>query len=204
MWQDIMALDRSTSDIIKNNERVRGNSFLALCYVINKKRIVFLSPIIHLQRICMTNFKTYNYIYQKYKNTILFNKNLILSGIAAFFAGAVFTQLFAQYLLDNNLLNTLSTLSVEYGVYIPLFAVLFYLDNRYRYIHPITGQKDSAQIKNDIKKLFAAFSISEVIYSVCKISAQYYLLQRNTEPYQASMLSAIFAWLVFLVCINTS
>jgi hypothetical protein len=103
----------------------------------------------------MTNFKTYNYIYQKYKNTILFNKNLILSGIAAFFAGAIFTQLFAERLPDNNLLNTLSTLSVEYGVYIPLFAVLFYLDNRYRYINPITGQKDSTQIKNDIKKLFA-------------------------------------------------
>jgi hypothetical protein len=95
----------------------------------------------------MTDFKTYNDLYQKYKNTILFNKNLILSGIAAFFAGAVFTQLFAQHLPDNNLLNTLSTLSVEYGVYIPLFAVLFYLDNRSRYIHPITGQKDSTQIK---------------------------------------------------------
>jgi hypothetical protein len=93
---------------------------------------------------------------------------------------------------------------VEYGVYIPLFAVLFYLDNRYRYINPITGQKDSAQIKNDIKKLFAAFSISEIIYSFCKISVQYYLLQRNIEPYQASMIAAIFAWLVFLVCINTS
>jgi hypothetical protein len=149
----------------------------------------------------MTDFKTYNYIYQKYKNTILFNKNLILSGIAAFFAGAIFTQLFAERLPGNNLLNTLSTLSVEYGVYIPLFAVLFYLDNRYRYIHPITGQKDSTQIKNDIKKLFA---ISEVIFSICKVSAQYYLLQRNTEPYQASMLAALFAWLVFLICINTS
>jgi hypothetical protein len=34
-------------------------------------------------------------------------------------------------------------LSVEYGVYIPLFAVLFCLDNRYRYIHPIIGHKDS-------------------------------------------------------------
>ena len=44
----------------------------------------------------MADFKTYNYIYQKYKNTILFNKNLILSGIAAFFAGAIFTQLFAR------------------------------------------------------------------------------------------------------------
>src|SRR5919202_112328 len=138
----------------------------------------------------MTNLKTYNYIYQKYKNTILFNKNLILSGIAAFFAGAIFTQVFAEPIPNNNLLNTLFTLSVEYGVYIPLFAVLFYLDNRHRYINPITGQKDPTQIKNDIKKLFAAFSISEVIYSICKISSQYYLLQRNTEPYQASMLAA--------------
>ncbi|HYZ50977.1 MAG TPA: hypothetical protein VE593_08820 [Nitrososphaeraceae archaeon] len=170
-----------------------------------RKKIVFYFPDhTFVENTGMTDLKRYNYIYQKYKNTILFNKNLILSGIAAFFAGAIFTQVFAEYLPDNNLLNTLSTLSVEYGVYIPLFAVLFYLDSKNRYINPITGKKDSAQIKNDIKKLFAAFSISEIIYSVCKISVQYYLLQRNIEPYQASMLAAIFAWLVFLVCINTS
>jgi hypothetical protein len=173
-------------------------------YKIRKRIVFYFSDHTPLENICMTDLKTYIYIYQKYKNIILFNKNLILSGIAGFFAGAIFTQLFAEHIPDNNLLNTLFTLSVEYGVYIPLFAVLFYLDNRHRYINPITGQKDSNQIKNDIKKLFAAFSISEVIYSVCKISAQYYLLQRNTEPYQASMLAALFAWLVFLVCINTS
>ena len=150
----------------------------------------------------------YNDLYQKYKNTILFNKNLILSGIAAFFVGAIFAQLYAEEGLANNnnnyFLNALSTLSVEYGVYIPLFAMLFYLDNKNRYIDPITGHKDRALIKSDIKKLFAAFSISELIYSVCKISSQYYLLQRNVEPYQASMLSAILGWLVFLACINTS
>jgi hypothetical protein len=156
---------------------------------------------------CMAGFRPkYNDLYQKYKSTILFNKNLILSGIAAFFAGAIFSQLYAEQGLanNNNFWNALSTLSVEYGVYIPLFAMLFYLDNKNRYIHPITGRKDFAQIKIDIMKLFAAFSISELIYSVCKISAQYYLLQRNVEPYQASMLAAILAWLVFLVCINTS
>jgi hypothetical protein len=147
----------------------------------------------------------YNDLYQKYKNTILFNKNLILSGIAAFFAGAIFAQLYAGLgLANNNFLNALSTLSVEYGVYIPLFAILFYLDNKNRYIDPITGHKNSAHIKSDVKKLFAAFSISELIYSGCKILAQYYLLQRNVEPYQASMLAAIVAWLVFLVCINAS
>ena len=154
----------------------------------------------------MADFKPkYNALYQKYKSTLLFNKNLILSGIAAFFAGAIFAQLYAeQGFANSNFLNALSTLSVEYGVYIPLFAMLFYIDNKERYIHPITGRKDSVQIKSDIKKLFAAFSISELIYSVCKISAQYYLLQRSVEPYQASMLAAIVAWLVFLVCINTS
>ena len=146
----------------------------------------------------------YNDFYQKYKNTILFNKNLILSGIAAFFAGAIFTQLYAQPANSNNLLNAAATLSVEYGVYIPLFAMLFYLENKYRYIHPTTGQKDVRQIKRDIKKLLAAFSISELIYSASKISVQYYLLLRNIEPYQASMLADILAWTIFLVCINTS
>lgn len=123
-----------------------------------------------------------------------------------FFAGAIFAQIYSEQERTNNndLLNALATLSIEYGVYIPLFAVLFYLDNRHRYVHPITGQKDYVQIRTDIKKLFAAFSISELIYSVCKISVQYYLLQRNIEAYQASMLAAIVAWLVFLVCINSS
>jgi hypothetical protein len=63
----------------------------------------------------------------------------------------------------------------------------------FRYLHPITGHKDFVQIKSDIVKLFAAFSISELIYSVCKISAQCYLLQRNVEPYQACVLAAILA-----------
>src|ERR671933_883190 len=97
----------------------------------------------------------YNYLYKKYKTTILFNKNLILSGIAAFFAGAIFAQLYAELgLANNNFLNALFTLSVEYGVYIPLFAMLCYLDNKNRYIHPITGHKEFAQIKSDIMKLF--------------------------------------------------
>src|ERR671937_451101 len=93
----------------------------------------------------MAGFKPkYNDLYQKYKSTILFNKNLILSGIAAFFAGAIFSQMYAEQELANN---------------------------NNRYINPITGHKDFVQIKIDIMKLFAAFSISELIYSVCKISA---------------------------------
>ena len=139
--------------------------------------------------------------YHKYRNYILFNKNIILSGTVAFFIGAVSTQLYAQN-DSNNLVNSIVTLSIEYGIYIPLFAILFYLDNKQRYIDPVTQKKDYSIIKGDVKKMVAAFAISELIYSVAKLSIHYGLLQNNIEPYQASMIAAIAAWALFLVAIN--
>ena len=139
--------------------------------------------------------------YDKYRNYILFNKNIILSGTVAFFVGALSTQLYAQN-DSNNLVNSIVTLSIEYGVYIPLFAILFYIDNKQRYIDPLTQKKDYSKIKGDVKKMVAAFTISELIYSVAKLSIHYGLLQNNIEPYQASMIGALAAWALFLVAIN--
>jgi hypothetical protein len=139
--------------------------------------------------------------YVKYRNYILFNKNIILSGTVAFFIGALSTQLYAQN-DSNDLVNSLVTLSIEYGIYIPLFAILFYMDNKQRYIDPVTQKKDYSIIKGDVKKMVAAFTISELIYSVAKLSIHYGLLQNNIEPYQASMIGALAAWALFLVAIN--
>jgi len=143
-------------------------------------------------------------IYNKYRNYILLNKNIIISGIFAFFGGAIFTQIYALY-DSNNLTNSMITLSVEYGIYIPLFALLFYRDNRIRYIDPLTGGKNYDMIKTDIKKLIAAFSISELIFSFAKIYIHYELLQMSiVDAYQASMIGSISAWAIFLVSINLS
>jgi hypothetical protein len=142
--------------------------------------------------------------YQKYRNYILLNKNILLSGIFAFFGGAIFTQLYAQY-DNNNLANSIVTLSAEYAIYIPLFALLFYLDNKNRYIDPLTGKKLKDRVKRDIKKLVAAFSISELIFSFSKIAIHYQLLQLYmVEPYQASMIGSLVAWTIFLASINLS
>jgi hypothetical protein len=142
--------------------------------------------------------------YQHYRDYILLNKNILVSGIFAFFGGALFTQLYAQY-DNNNLSNSIVTLSVEYAIYIPLFALLFYMDNRNRYVDPLTGRKDKKRIKSDIKKLIAAFSVSELIFSFSKIAIHYELLQTSmVEPYQASMIGSLTAWAIFLVSINLS
>ena len=142
--------------------------------------------------------------YQHYRDYILLNKNILVSGVFAFFGGALFTQFYAQY-DNNNLSNSIVTLSVEYAIYIPLFALLFFMDNRNRYVDPLTGKKDKKRIKSDIKKLIAAFSLSELIFSFSKIAIHYELLQTSiVEPFQASMIGSLTAWAIFLVSINLS
>ena len=143
-------------------------------------------------------------LYNKYKDYVLFNKNILISGIFAFFAGAIFTQFFSEFNSDS-LSNSIVTLILEYCVYIPIFSYLFYLDNKSRYVEKETGKKNYNEIKTDIKKLIAAFAISETIYSVSKVLLHYQLLTLGfIEPYQSSMIASIIAWLIFLLIINLS
>lgn len=137
----------------------------------------------------------------RYKDAILFNRNLIIAGAGGFFASAYVSQLYAQY-DSNDFANSTLALAVEYGVYIPVFAALFYIDNRSKYVDPATGRRDSRRLRHDIKKLFAAFSVSEVIFSITRVLVQYALLQAGSQPYEASMASSLVAWGVFFVTVN--
>jgi len=140
--------------------------------------------------------------FSKYKDYVLFNKNLIISGTSASFASALVAQLYTLH--DNNALtNSMVALATEYGVYIPFFAFLFYRDNKHRYVDALTGKRDSKKLREGIMKLFTAFSISEIIFSITRASAHYQFLQNGVEPYQASMIASLIAWAVFFVSINT-
>lgn len=142
-------------------------------------------------------------LFRKYKAVILFNKNVIISGVGGFFTSAYVSQLYSQF-DKNEFANSVFALATEYVVYLPLFSILFYVDNRQKYVDPVTGKKNSKQIRDDIKKLLATFSVSEVIYSITRVATQYGLLlqQQKVEPYEASMVSSLTAWGIFLVAIN--
>jgi hypothetical protein len=138
--------------------------------------------------------------YHKYKDNILFNKNLLISGIISFLVGALFTQIYAQY-DENHVVNSLITLIIGYAVYIPLFAFLFHRDNKAKYVDP-TGKKNSSRIKKDVKKLFTAFSISEAIFVVSKTYIHYSLLVSSVEPYQAYAVAEFISWVIYFISIN--
>ena len=142
-------------------------------------------------------------LYQHYRDFLLFNKNLIIAGICSLFFGAYFSQLYTQFDGSNGAANSVLTLLVEYSIDTPIFAILFYKDNKSRYVDPLTGKKDPRKINEDIKKLFAAFSITECVYSITKVFLQYQFLQyTNLQSYQAAMLSSLIAWGLFFMLIN--
>jgi len=141
-------------------------------------------------------------IYKKYKDLIFFNKNIIIAGICSFFSAAYVTQFYYTHYNKSHVANSILALLTEYSIYIPIFVVLFYIDNRYRYFDPLTGKKDSRTLKKDLKKLFTAFLISEIAYSCSKVSLTYQFLQVGAIPYQASMLSSLTASVISFVLIN--
>jgi len=139
--------------------------------------------------------------YNKYRDYILLNKSIIIAGITALIVGTIFTEFYSKY-DQNNFFNSIVTLTVEYSIYIPVFVLFFYHDNKNKYVDPVTRERNNANIKSDIIKLFTIFSISEIIYAVSKVSIHFQLMQISFEPYYSSMIGSLTAWIIFLVAIN--
>ena len=143
--------------------------------------------------------------YQQYRDTILFNKNLVISGLGSLIFTAIITQYYYYNVSSNNFEVSLVSLLIEYVIETPIFFVLYYIDNKKIYLDPVTGKKNLSAVKTDLKKLFAVFSLSDVIYAVALISFEFSLLQHSTaEPYQASLYSSLIAWAIFFVVANLS
>jgi hypothetical protein len=137
--------------------------------------------------------QSFRQFYAKYRELILFNKNIIVAAIAAIITDAIVVQYAAQS-ITNNVLVSIFSIMADIGMYLAAFVGLFYIDNRKKYIDTVTGKRDSNRFKQDAKKLVTALGVSEVIYMIGKFTSIYLLLQSNlAPPYQVAMLSTLLA-----------
>ena len=104
----------------------------------------------------MKNIQT-TILYNKYKDLILLNKNIIVAGICAFFSAASVTQFYYTQYNESHIANSIVALISEYSAYFPIFGLLFYRDNRHRYINPLTGKKRFQADKNGHKEITYCF-----------------------------------------------
>ena len=138
---------------------------------------------------------------EKYRDAILFNKNLIIAAACGLVASTLVSQLYSTY-DANKLGDSVAALATDYAVYLPVFGFLFYRDNRQKYIDE-RGRRNNRQLRQDLKKLLAAFSVSEVIYALVRVLSQYQLLASYPiRPYEAAILGEMIAWAVFFLSIN--
>jgi hypothetical protein len=146
--------------------------------------------------------QSFKHFYGKYRELILFNKNIIVAAVFAIITDAIVVQYAAQS-ISNDILVSIFSIITDIGVYLAAFAGLFYIDNRKKYFDTVTGMRDSNRFKQDAKKIVTALGISEVVYMIGKFTSIYLLLQANVAaPYQVAMLSTLLAGVFSTVTAN--
>jgi hypothetical protein len=135
----------------------------------------------------------------KYKEYLLFNKNILIGFVCAFIAGATVSQLIlAKFTYASNSLITLITEDV---IFYTIFGILFYIDNRRSYIkqEPQSIQHTRfGDIKWVIVKLISTMSIAEIEYNIVKPYIQYWFLTQLLEPFIASVIGSLVGIVGFI------
>jgi hypothetical protein len=67
---------------------------------------------------------------------LLFNRNILIGFSGAFLAGAVTSQAITRF--TSPAVNSLVSLVIKTSVYLAIFGILFYLDNKHRFVNERT------------------------------------------------------------------
>jgi hypothetical protein len=136
----------------------------------------------------------------KYKEYLLFNKNILIGFVCALITGATVSQLIlAKFTYASNSLVTLITEDV---VFYTIFGILFYIDYRRSYIKQEQQSiRDTrfGDIKWIIVKLISTMSIAEIEYNIVKPYIQYWFLTQLFEPFIASVVGSLAGIVGFIV-----
>ena len=129
---------------------------------------------------------------------IRLNRNILIAFATSLVISAVIAQLLYE---QEDYLNAAYTAAADYAIYFSVFSLLFYLDNRRRYLDA-DGGTDSVRLKRDLKKLITSLGIAEIIYTIARWMIQYYILTINYDPYLASIISHGTSTAIYMAVIN--
>lgn len=138
-------------------------------------------------------------ILRRYRGYIMLNKNIFIAGVCAFIASAAVAEVY--HAMDNNAaINSTLSVAIEYSIYIPLLAYLYYRDNRWRY----RSERSViwSNVLSDAKKLTATLVVAEIAYTAVRGYVHYHSLNIGLQPYQAALFSSIAASILFYTVVN--
>ena len=66
------------------------------------------------------------------KDYLLLNRNILIGFVGAFLIGAISSQAITKF--TSPLVNSLISIVAELGVFLSMFGVLFYFDNKHKFV----------------------------------------------------------------------
>ena len=147
----------------------------------------------------MESIKTF---YYKYRNIILFNKNLILAGIITAVADIFIVNYASSIFVSNYLIISGISLVGDFLIYNILFIIFYFFDNRSQYINSY-GIKNKQKLKQDLKKLITVIGFAEISYLTTKFFSTFIIFELFLEnPSLISVITTLLAWILYITIAN--
>lgn len=130
------------------------------------------------------------------KEYLLFNRNILIGFVGAFLTGAAISQAIAGF--TSPLVNSLISIVAELGVFISIFGVLFYFDNKDKFIDEKGKRRESGKVKWILIKLASTLSVAEIEYNTVEPAIHFWLLTLDYQPFIASTIASVIAIVGYL------
>jgi len=122
---------------------------------------------------------------------LLFNRNILIGFAGAFLTGAGTSQALAKF--TTPLVNSLISIAVETSIFLTLFGILFYIDNKGKFVDEKGQRKESAKARWVLLKLASTLSVAEIEYNIAKPSIHFWLLTLHYQPFVASIIASLIS-----------
>ena len=126
------------------------------------------------------------------KDYILFNRNILIGFSGAFLTGAGTSQAITRF--TTPVVNSLISLVVETSVFLAIFGILFYVDNKEKFI----DDQGSSRVKWVLLKLASTLSVAEIEYNTVKPAIHFWLLTLHYQPFVASTIASFITIIGYL------
>ena len=133
-----------------------------------------------------------------YRDYATLNRNLIVSIASAMFVSALFSQAIKG---QTEYINATMTIIVSYAIYYLVFGILYYRDNKEKYITK-EGTVNKKKLQKDFIKVITSVGVAEIIYFSSRWFLHYHFLGIGQEPYLASIISHVIAATLFVLVVN--
>lgn len=131
------------------------------------------------------------------KDYLLFNRNILIGFAGAFLTGAGISQIISKN--TSPIVNSLISITVETSIFLAIFGILFYFNNKDKFLDEQGKRKKSVKVKWTILKLVSTLSIAEIMYNTVKPAIHFWLLTIDYQPFIASTIASFISIIGYLV-----